>query len=126
MAIDWIPFEIPINTVLIASSCLWSLGLYLAFVSLKFWLIEQFQRWLNFADRSLYTSQEAFEQTRDTREAQNLFYASVVSILPFLVAGALCTWAIAWGLGSGWPISTGILATIIGGIYALGRQDSEA
>lgn len=125
MFTDWIPFAIQISTVMIAGSCLWSLGLYLALVSWKNWLIEQLQRWFNFAERSLYTSEAEFERTRPAREAQNLFYASLVSILPFLMLGTLCNWAVEWGLGSSWSISTGILAVMIGAVYALGRQNSH-
>ncbi|BFM38809.1 hypothetical protein [Synechocystis sp. LKSZ1] len=125
MLTDWIPFAIPISTVMIAGSCLWSLGLYLALVSWKNWLIAQLQRWFNFAERSLYTSEAEFERTRPAREAQNLFYASLVSILPFLVFGSLCNWAVEWGLGSSWSISTGLLASMIGAVYALGRQNSH-
>ncbi|MEB3311820.1 MAG: hypothetical protein VKJ02_16470 [Snowella sp.] len=124
MLIDWIPFEIRINTVMLAGSCLWSLGLYLSLISLKNNLIEQLQRWFNFAERSLYTSEEEFEKTRPAREAQNTFYASIFSIVPFLVLGGLCNWGIEAGLGESWGISTGILMCISGAIYALGKQDS--
>lgn len=125
MLIDWIPFEIPINTVMLAGSCLWSLGLYLTLISLKNNLIEQLQRWFNFAERSLYTSDEEFEKTRPAREAQNTFYASIFSIIPFLILGGLCNWGIEAGLGESWGISTGILMSISGAIYALGKQDSS-
>ena len=60
MLTDWIPFEISINTVMLAGGCLWSLGLYLVLTSFKNTLIEQLQRWFNFAERSLYTSVEEF------------------------------------------------------------------
>jgi len=126
MLTDWIPFEISINTVMLAGGCLWSLGLYLVLSSFKNTLIEQLQRWFNFAERSLYTSVEEFERTRPAREAQNSFYASIFSIIPFLVLGALCNWAIEVGLGDSWGISTGILMSISGAIYALGQQDSSS
>jgi hypothetical protein len=41
MLTDWIPFTITIDTVMLTSSCLWSLGLYLASVTVKNWLIER-------------------------------------------------------------------------------------
>lgn len=125
MLIDWIPFEISINTVMLAGSCLWALGLYLILISLKNNLIEQLQRWFNFAERSLYTSDEEFEKTRPAREAQNTFYASIFSIIPFLVLGGFCNWGIEAGLGDSWGISTGILISISGAIYALGKQDGS-
>lgn len=124
MLTDWIPFTITINTVMLTSSCLWSLGLYLASVTVKNWLIEQLQRWFNFAERSLYPSEAEFERTRSARESQNLFYASLFSIIPFLVLGGICNWLVEWMLGHNWGISMGLIVAMSGGIYALGRQDS--
>lgn len=121
---DWIPFDIPFNPAMIAGSCLWSLGFYLGSVKVKNWLIEQLQRWFNFAERSLYTSEEEFEKTRLARESQNLFYASLFSIIPFLMFGTLCNLLIDITLGKSWGISLGILLTMLAGIYALGRADS--
>jgi hypothetical protein len=124
MLLDWIPFDISVNTVSLASVCLWSLGLYLSLGKLKLWLIERLQCWFNFAERSLYTSQEEFERTRAAREAQNLFYASLVSILPFFALAIGCNLLVEIGLGHNWALSLGIMAVIIGAVYALGRQDA--
>lgn len=124
MLTDWIPFTITIDTVMLTSSCLWSLGLYLASFTIKNWLIEQLQRWFNFAERSLYPSEAEFERTRSARESQNLFYASLFSIIPFLVLGGICNWLVEWMLGHNWGISMGLIVAMSGGIYALGRQDS--
>ena len=60
MLTDWIPFAIPFNTVAIASATLWSLGLYLTWSTGRNWIIEQLQRWFNFAERSLYPSEAEF------------------------------------------------------------------
>ncbi|MFN9174333.1 MAG: hypothetical protein ACK58N_07425 [Synechocystis sp.] len=125
MLTDWIPFDIPFNTVAIASATLWSLGLYLTWNTGRNWIIEQLQCWFNFAERSLYPSEEEFERTREAREAQNAFYASVMSILPFLVLGTLCNWGIDWGLGGSWSLSLGLLSVFTGAVYALGKQDSN-
>lgn len=121
---DWIPFTISLPTAAIASSCLWSLGLYLGAIRLKTWLIEQLQRWLNFAERSLYLSAEEFEKSRQVRESQNLFYASLLSIIPFLVLGSICHWLVDLSLGKSWGISLGLLTTILASVYALGHQDT--
>ncbi len=121
---DWIPFTISLPTAAIASSCLWSLGLYLGAIRLKTWLIEQLQRWLNFAERSLYLSAEEFEKSRQVRESQNLFYASLLSIIPFLVLGGICHWLVDLSLGESWGISLGLLTTILTSVYALGHQDT--
>ncbi|AIE72565.2 MULTISPECIES: hypothetical protein [unclassified Synechocystis] len=125
MLIDWIPFDIPINTAMIAGATLWALGLYLTWGSGRNWLIEQLQRWFNFAERSLYTSVEEYERTREAREAQNAFYASVMSIVPFLFMGTLCNWGVQWGLGGSWSISLGVLTVFTGAVYALGKQSSK-
>lgn len=125
MLTDWIPFAIPINPVAIASATLWSLGLYVGWGTRRNWIMEQLQRWFNFAERSLYASEAEFERTRQARESQNAFYASLMSIVPFLALGALCSWGVEWGLGGSWPLSLGLLCVFSGAIYALGKQDSN-
>jgi len=105
---------------------LWSLALYLAFFPTSEWVMEQLQRWFNDAERFLYTSLEEFERTRQARESQNAFYASLVSIVPFLLMGGICDVGIEVSLGRSWAISTGILACITAGVYELGRRDGQA
>jgi hypothetical protein len=126
MLTEILPFRFEINTVAIAGASLWSLALYLAFSPLSEWVMEQLNRWFNFAERSLYTSQSEFEKTRKARESQNAFYASLFSIVPFLVIGALCNWGVEISLGGSWAISTGILACMGCGIYELGRRDGQS
>jgi hypothetical protein len=126
MLTEILPFRFELNTIAIAGASLWSLALYLGFSSVNQWVIEQLNRWFNFAERSLYTSQTEFEKTRKARESQNAFYASLFSIVPFLVAGALCNWGLEISLGESWGISTGILACMGAGIYELGRRDGES
>jgi hypothetical protein len=122
---DFLPFAIPINPIAIASTSLWSLALYLGFSPVSEWVILQLSRWFNFAERSLYTSQEEYDRTRPAREAQNAFYASALSIVPFLFVGWLCDFAVELSLGEGWAIGTGILACMGCGIYELGRRDGQ-
>ncbi|MBD2560085.1 MULTISPECIES: hypothetical protein [Nostoc] len=126
MLTEILPFRFELNTIAIAGASLWSLALYLGFSPVNEWVIEQLNRWFNFAERSLYTSQTEFEKTRKARESQNAFYASLFSILPFLVVGALCNWGLEISLGESWGISTGILACMGAGIYELGRRDGES
>lgn len=126
MLTEIFPFQFEVDTTAIAGSSLWSLALYLSFSSLKQWVIEQLKRWLNFAERSLYTSVEEFEKTCKSREAQNAFYASIFSIVPFLVIGALCNWGVELSLGRSWAVSIGILACMGCGVYELGRQDGKS
>ena len=126
MLTEILPFRFELNTIAIAGASLWSLALYLGFASVNQWVIEQLNRWFNFAERSLYTSQTEFEKTRKARESQNAFYASLFSIVPFLIVGALCNWGLEISLGESWGISTGILACMGAGIYELGRRDGES
>ncbi|MEH2301440.1 MAG: hypothetical protein V7K88_21220 [Nostoc sp.] len=126
MLTEILPFRFELDMIAIAGASLWSLALYLAFNPVSEWVIEQLNRWFNFAERSLYTSQSEFERTRKARESQNAFYASLFSIVPFLVIGALFNWGVEISLGRSWAISTGILACIGCGIYELGRRDGQS
>lgn len=111
---------------LLAGTSLWSLALYLGFFPISDWLMRQLSRWFNFAERSLYTSSEEFERTRSARESQNAFYASIFSIVPFLVVGGLCNYGVELSLGRSWAISMGILACMSCGVYELGRRDGKS
>ena len=122
---DIFPFLFAINPITIAGGFLWSLALYITLPKVKNWLMEQLTRWLNFADRSLFISMEEFEDTRVAREAQNVFYASILSIIPFSALGFLSNWGLDLSLGGSWSISLGIMTCMIGGVFALGVQDSQ-
>jgi hypothetical protein len=126
MLTEILPFNIEFDKVAIAGAALWSLALYLAFPQKSEWVIEKLNRWFNFAERFLYTSQAEFEKARQARESQNALYASIFSIIPFIATGALCHFGVEIGLGPGWSISTGILACIGCGVYELGRRDGES
>ncbi|MGF1491821.1 MAG: hypothetical protein ACFBSC_05070 [Microcoleaceae cyanobacterium] len=125
MFADLFPFRFAIDPVTISGAALWSLALYWGFSPASEWVIEQLTRWFNFAERSLYTSEEEFERTRKGREAQNEFYASLFSIVPFLLVGTLCNWLVEYSLGKSWAISVGMIVSISGGVYELGRRDSQ-
>lgn len=126
MLTEILPFSLKIDTIALAGASLWSLALYLGFSPVSEWVTQQLTRWFNFAERSLYTSKIEFEKTRNARESQNAFYASILSILPFLVFGGLCNWGVELSLGRSWSISMGILACIGCGVYELGRRDGES
>jgi hypothetical protein len=126
MLSELFPFRLTIDAAVIAGTGLWSLALYLGFSPLSDWVMEQLSRWFNFAERSLYTSTEEFERTRPARESQNAFYASIFSIVPFLIVGGLCNYLVDLSLGRSWAISVGILACIGCAIYELGRRDGQA
>lgn len=120
------PFQIKLEAATLAGIALWSLALYLGFSPVSTWVMEQINRWLNFAERSLYTSAEEFERTRKARESMNAFYASLMSTVPFFIAGGLCNCGVEYGLGRSWAVSMGILACIGAGVYELGRRDGQA
>ncbi|NJM68585.1 MAG: hypothetical protein HC851_24450 [Acaryochloris sp. RU_4_1] len=127
MVINFLPFQFQIDSLPIAGGSLWATGLYMGFYPLTQWITNQLCRWFNFAERSLYLSSEEFERTRPAREAQNLFFAELVSIFPFLMVGGLCYYLSAWGLGSrSWGVSLGMLVLLIGGVYELGRRNGQS
>jgi hypothetical protein len=119
------PFEFEIESIVLAGTALWALGLYLGFSPIGDWVTEQFNRWFNHVERSLYTSAEEFERTRKGRESQNAFWASLFSIIPFLIAGVLCHVLVDISLGQSWSISLGILTCVGCGVYELGRRTGE-
>ncbi len=120
------PFRFALDATVIAGASLWSLALYLGFSPLSEWVMQQLNRWFQFAERSLYMSKLEFERTRKGREAQNAFYASLFSIVPFLVVGGLCNYGVELSLGRSWAISMGLLACVGCGVYELGRQDGQS
>jgi hypothetical protein len=123
MLTEIFPFHFAVDTTALAGASLWALALYLGLSSLGEWVTEQLNRWFNFADRALYTSEKEFERSKRARESQNALYASVLSIVPFLAMGGVCNWGVQFTLGSSWAISVGIIACIICGVYELGRRD---
>lgn len=123
---NWVPFIVEVSGEAIAGVCLWSLALYLGLSPVGDWMMDQIIRWFDFAERSLYATEEEFERTRTNREAQNAFYASIFSIFPFFLAGIGANWFIAWSLGTGWTVSVGIIAVMSCGIYELGRRTGKA
>jgi hypothetical protein len=125
MLTEIFPFQLALDTTAIAGASLWSLALYLSLASCKEWVIQLLMRWFNLAGRILHTSLEEFEKTRQGREAQNTFYASIFSIVPFLIVGGLCNWGVEVSLGRSWAISMGILACVGCGIYELGRRNGS-
>jgi hypothetical protein len=122
--IEIFPFTFEIHASQIAGTALWSVACYWIFSSLNDWFMWRLQQWFNFAERSLYTSEQEFERTRVGRESQNAFFASMLSIVPFLVMGGLLHYLVEISLGSSWPLSLGMMSCVLGGLYELGRQQS--
>lgn len=126
MFTELFPFSFSVNPMAVSGATLWALALYLAFSPVSDWVTLQLTRWFNFAERSLYISQEEFEKTRVGRESQNAFWASMFSVLPFIALGTLVHYGVIWGLGGSWSISLGLLGAVGSGVYELGRRDSQA
>ena len=126
MIIDLIAFSLELDTVDLAGSCIWSLALYIGLESTRNWISDRLETWFNFAEGWLYTSPEEFEETRPARESQNAFYASVFSIIPFLIAGFFTNWAvdISFG-GSSWAIALGLMTCALCGLFTLAGQDYD-
>jgi hypothetical protein len=120
------PFEFALDATQVAGTSLWSLACYWFLSPLNDWLILRLQQWFNFAERSLYFTQEEFDRTKAGRESQNAFAASMFSIVPFFIMGSLLNYAVEQTLGSSWPVSLGVIGCMVGGIYELGRyQQTE-
>jgi hypothetical protein len=124
MTFDILPFRFHIDTITLAGIALWGLALYLTFFPVGEWVAEQMSRWFDAAERSLYTSTDEYERTRQARESQNAFYASIFSVIPFVVAGGFLNWGLELTLGSSWSISLGMILAMGGGIYELGRRSN--
>ncbi len=126
MYIDLGPFAFEIEPFAIAGAALWGLGLYLGFSPLAGGLTDRLSTWMNRADRSLYATQEEYDKTQKAREAQNVFYSSLLSVLPFLILGTLLSIGVEVGLGEDWVLSGGIFLTLFCGVYELERRSQAA
>jgi hypothetical protein len=124
--LELLPFNLSIEPLTIGGAGVWAIALYLSFYPLSQWVIKQLNRWFNFAEQSLYFSTEEFEKTRPAREAQNAFWASVLSIIPFLILGGLLYYGVTLSLGQSWSVSVGMIAMIGSGVYELGRRDGRS
>ncbi|MEL6440082.1 MAG: hypothetical protein AAFQ80_12605 [Cyanobacteria bacterium J06621_8] len=124
MQINIVPFSFELDSVTLSSSFIWSLALYIGLDSSRTWISTQLERWFNFAEGWLYTSPKEFEETRPARESQNAFYASVFSIVPFLVAGAMINWLIDIGFGGiSWSLSLGLMTCAFCSLAAFANQE---
>jgi hypothetical protein len=109
----------------IAGGFLWALSLYIFFSPSRERLIDALTGWLNFAERSLYFSQKEYDDSLEVRTNQNTFYASILSIIPFLLVGFGSQWLIEISLGGSWSLSWAIIGTFSSSIYELGRRATQ-
>ncbi|NJN85591.1 MAG: hypothetical protein HC881_03815 [Leptolyngbyaceae cyanobacterium SL_7_1] len=116
------PASFSFNPTTLAGITLWSLALYLGFSPISDRVIEQLTHWLDSVESHIRRS----SHSQQPKESINLLYASLFSIVPFLLVGLLCSVAVEVSLGLSWSISLGILACIGAGVYELGRRDGQA
>jgi hypothetical protein len=112
-------FSLVIDPLIVTGVSLWALTLYLSFARLRQGTMESLVRWFDFVGRSPADP----AQTDPEHEAQRDFWASLLSIVPFLFSGGLCYYGIVAGLGQSWAISFGIMGVITGSIYELARTN---
>lgn len=110
----------------LAGITLWSLSLYLGFSPLSDRVMEQLVDWLDGVERRFDRSTDASSERPASEESMNPLYASLFSIVPFLLVGMVCSFGVELGLGRSWAISMGILACVGAGVYELGRRDGQA
>ncbi len=106
-----------VDPVWISGIFLWALALYLMFSPLVGRLVDSLEKqaisWLT-----------SINQSGKSGIAE--LYASIMSILPFVLAGGLCSYLLDIGVGHSWTLSWGIIACIGSGVYELGRRDGQA
>lgn len=123
---EWFPLQLSVSTSLLVGASLWSLALYLSLSRLVDWTTDALTRWFNFAERSLYTSQQDFETTRSVRESVNRFYASLISTIPFLALGAGAYSFTQLYLGTTETILVGMICCALGLLYEMRRDTGES
>ncbi|MEM9264655.1 MAG: hypothetical protein AAGA46_03950 [Cyanobacteria bacterium P01_F01_bin.13] len=105
------------DPVWISGVFLWALALYLMFSPLVVRLVDALEQqamaWLTTSN-----------QVRKTGLAE--LYGSVMSIVPFVLAGGLCNYLLNISMGRSWTLSFGIIACMGSGVYELGRRDGQA
>lgn len=125
MLSEFLQFQLPIDPSTIAGICLWAFALYIGVAPLREGVTDGLEKWMNWAERSLYFSEEEFEKDREVRELKSAFSASLLSIIPFLIIGIFCNWGVELSLGHSWAISLGVIACAGLGVYELGRLDGQ-
>lgn len=119
------PFSLSIDTAGIAGIALWSLALYLGFSPLSDRTFNQIHQWLTVASQVVDDAQPGGKR-RQQQEGPTVLWASLLSVLPFLVVGGLVNYGVELGLGRSWAISVGVIACVGSGVYELGRRDGQA
>jgi hypothetical protein len=112
-----------IDPVMVTGISLWALTLYLSLARLRQRTMEGLQQWLNAIKQP---SNSYPVQIRAVSNGQSDLWASLLSIVPFLIGGGLCHYGIALSLGQSWAISFGIMGVMLSGIYELARASGAS
>lgn len=119
-----------LDPVLIAGVGLWAMTLYFVFSSVSDRTIVTLQNWLGSIVQTTASPEKQRQYFRDQDNSQDsspvAFWASLLSIIPFVGAGAICYLFCVWGLGTSWALSFGLMGALISGVYELGRRSTES
>ena len=110
-----------LNSTIVGGTFLWSLALYISLDEFRDSLIDGLESLLRKISLGNSQPQNSSELSESSRE----IFASLISILPFLMGGVLCHWLVEIGFGQGWSVSMGVLVVISCAVYDLGRKDSR-
>ncbi|MFZ4640946.1 MAG: hypothetical protein ACOYMP_11180 [Nodosilinea sp.] len=106
----------------VAGTALWAITAYLA-------CYPRVQRYTDWIYRRLGPSlqDQAPESAADQSPgAAWSGLASLLSVIPLVLLGALTQYGLTLTLGGSWGVSLGVIASMACGIYELGRRDGEA
>lgn len=117
-------FSLRIDSLVITGIGLWALTLYLSLARLRHRTMEGLAEWLSILKR--LSSETDSEKPSAVQEANREFWASLLSIVPFLIGGGLCYYGIVLQLGQSWAISFGLMGAITSGIYELARASGAS
>ena len=104
-----------VNPVLTAGIALWALSFYLLFSPAVDGLTHRLEVLIQRVEKKILHKESGYGDLA----------ASLLSILPFLGAGSLCSYLLDRSLGQSWTLSFGIIACMISGVYELGRRDGQ-
>ncbi|URR35149.1 hypothetical protein NBE99_10940 [Thermosynechococcus sp. HN-54] len=100
--------QVSLSPIAIAGSGLWAIALYWGFYPTGQALMQRLVTWLG-------------GEANQSAE----FWAGMVGLIPFILVGTGCFILCSIGLGQSWALSLGLMATIGGAIYELGRRDGQ-
>jgi hypothetical protein len=118
--------SLPLDPVWIAGVGLWGMTLYLAFSPLSDRTVITLQNGLSSILQTTASPEKQRPYSREQDHSQVAFWASLLSVVPFVGVGALCYLLCVWGLGTSWAFSFGLMGALISGVYELGRRSTES